>query len=634
MYKPFYLLALLFCSYGFAQSEETLKAQSIPDLLKENANSVVRFEKIDVTINSVKSYTISHKRVITVLNKRGENDIDAYLYYSPSEKVNALQLTVYNAQGIEIKKIRRGDFIDQSVSDGYSILTDNRILFANYTPIEYPLTFVFESELKSINTAFLPTWMPVDNYFSSVEFSEITYRIPSELRYQVNEKKLSEFGVQKVEKEGVLAYQIQNIRAEKPEDFSPSTDDILPCVRISVNPFFLEGIEGNATNWEGFGKWMYNGLLTKTDELSPETIEKVKQITSDLKDPIAKARKVYEFVQGRTRYISIQLGIGGWRPMLAKDVDRLGYGDCKALTNYTRALLNVVGVESYYTLIYGSSNRKDIKPDFVAMQGNHAVLALPDGKAGYYFLECTSQVAPFGFQANFTDDRYALVIKPNAGELVKTATYKEIKSSQFGKGHFQITTEGDFKGKLKIVSTGSQYEGVYELVSKSKDKIDEYYKNYFDWINNLKLVTYHFNDDKIKIEFTQEVEISAQGYGKKSGNMLVVGINPFNQSTFIPQRYRVRKNPIEIERGFYDEDVFDFDVPEGHKIDAIPENVKLENDFGSYELQLQIVENKITVKRTLLIKAGIFPKEEYENYKKFREQIAKADNSKIVFIKN
>jgi hypothetical protein len=56
------------------------------------------------------------------------------------------------------------------------------------------------------------------------------------------------------------------------------------------------------------------------------------------KEPIMKAKLIYDYVQQKSRYVSIQVGIGGWKPMDASDVDRLGYGDCKGLTNYTKAL--------------------------------------------------------------------------------------------------------------------------------------------------------------------------------------------------------------------------------------------------------------------------------------------------------
>ena len=65
------------------------------------------------------------------------------------------------------------------------------------------------------------------------------------------------------------------------------------------------------------------------------------------------------------------------------------------------------GIEAYYTIVYGDSNRRDIEEDFIAMQGNHVILNLPnDGNP--IWLECTSQKVPFGFIANFTDDRDVL----------------------------------------------------------------------------------------------------------------------------------------------------------------------------------------------------------------------------------
>ncbi len=44
-------------------------------------------------------------------------------------------------------------------------------------------------------------------------------------------------------------------------------------------------------------------------------------------------------------------GIGGWKPMLVEDVRKKGYGDCKALTNYMRTLLQAAGIKSYYCII-------------------------------------------------------------------------------------------------------------------------------------------------------------------------------------------------------------------------------------------------------------------------------------------
>ena len=205
---------------------------------------------------------------------------------------------------------------------------------------------------------------------------------------------------------------LTNLPAEKFEEYAPSISQLFPSARFALDKFNLEGVYGDAKSWADHGAWMYTTLLKDTEELPAETIEKMKVLVAGAKDDNEKARRIYEYMQNKTRYVSIQLGIGGWKPMLAKNVDKLGYGDCKALTNYTRALLKAVGVESYYTVIYSGAQKRDFSADFVTMQGNHIILALPQKDKKYLFLECTSQSIPFGFQGDFTDDRLALLIKP------------------------------------------------------------------------------------------------------------------------------------------------------------------------------------------------------------------------------
>ena len=96
---------------------------------------------------------------------------------------------------------------------------------------------------------------------------------------------------------------------------------------------------------------VFDKILSGTDELPEETKVKIKNLVGNEKDPIKKAKIVYKYVQEKSRYVSIQVGIGGWKPMLANDVDRLGYGDCKALIKLYKSFLNAVDVPSYYTII-------------------------------------------------------------------------------------------------------------------------------------------------------------------------------------------------------------------------------------------------------------------------------------------
>ena len=418
---------LLFFSLNTLLSQSIdFSVVGIPGELVENANSVIRDEQITVEIKSISNMIIKSKKITTVLNEKGYMNVDAYEYYNRSSSVNSIQATIYNSFGKEIKKLKRKDFTDQSVVDGSTDVTDTRIVSLLYTPTEYPFTIVYESEIQTNNTAFIPKLYPIDNYYESVQKSIFTILYPSKLGFKYKETNFGNIKFIKNQLNQSLQYEFENLLAVKNEDM---TDNSFPHVLFGLNQFMLEGIEGNASNWKEFGLWVNEKLLKNADEVSQETKNIIIDLTKNETEPIKKARIVYQYVQNRTRYISIQLGIGGWKPMLAKDVDRLGYGDCKALSNYTRALLNVVGVPSYYTLIFGGNEREDIDGDIVSMQGNHAILAIPNNDK-LYFLECTSQTKPFGFEGDFTDNRVALLIKPDGGELVRTNKYVDYDNAQ------------------------------------------------------------------------------------------------------------------------------------------------------------------------------------------------------------
>lgn len=629
---PFFLF--LFSVFSFGQKLE-YSTLTIPDSLKQNANAVVRLSELKIDITSQKAMIIRTTVVTTVLNELGLRNLDLSESYDKNRKINKIEARAYNAFGVELKIYKRKDFRDISVADGFSVFNDNRALYLDYTPITYPFTIVFETEVSTSNTAFIPPWSPVDNYLVSTEKTSLTINFITDLKLKNKEVNFSDkYALEKKETDSSISYSSKNLVAKKKEELSPSFVESFPIVYFALENFALENVEGKASNWADFGKWYYQSLLADTEEIPEETQAKLKQLVSAEKNPIEIAKIVYKYVQEKTRYVSVQVGIGGWKPMLAKDVDRLGYGDCKALTNYTRCLLKSVGVPSYYTVVYaGAAETKDLQNDFASVQGNHVILTLPiDNKL--IWLECTSQLQPFGFQGDFTDDRNVLLVKPEGGEIVKTQIFVEADNLKFTKASYEITQDGDFIGKAKITSKGLQYDNEFGKERMSREDQIKNYKEEFDNINNLKINRIALNNNKDKIEFTEEIELEAEGYAQNSGGKLMFALNAFDQSSYVPKKYRTREFPFEMERGYTDEEEIEITIPSGFVVEAKPNGIEQETEFGYYKIEFNTLSpSKILCKRKLVIKKGVYDKSKYESYRKFRETIAKTDNSKIVITK-
>src|SRR5690606_28538244 len=120
-----------------------------------------------------------------------------------------------------------------------------------------------------------------------------------------------------------------------------------------------------------------------------------------------------------------------------------------------------------------------------------------------------------------------------------------------------------------------------------------------------------------------------------SGELLLFSPNVLNRNMQVPNRYRNRKLPLRIERGFMDEDQYEINLPEGFAIEFIPEAVSVENKFGKYTVNTErISDTKLRYTRMFTVSEGLYPKEDYNVYRDFIKEVSNNDQAKIVLIKN
>lgn len=629
------LVTLFFCHFLISQNLE-YQSLLIDKNLTEDANAVVRSNEITININAIDELVVTKRRVVTVLNKQGDDYVYAREWYDDSEKIIAIQAVVYDQLGKETNKIKQKDFNDVSAVSGGTMYSDSRVLYLEYTPVSYPYTVEFTVETKTKNTGFIIPWRFLEGYGVSTEKSKYTISYSStDLKPIIKEKNLDNIAVIKTDTENSITYEASNIPAIKYEELAPSFAEIAPQIHPRMVNFIYEGFRGAINNWQEVGSWMYSNHIANKDELPDATKMLIKSLTAGATDDLEKAKIVYNYVQQSTRYISVQVGIGGIQPISAIEVDKVKYGDCKGLTNYTKALLNEVGVTSYYTHVESGTNKVSFEADFPDLwAGDHVILAIPY-KNKLFWIDCTSQVHPFGFIGDFTDGRQVLLIKPEGGELVSTPAYLNEDNHQKIEGSYSISNENKIDGLVAITTKGIQYDNHFTIKDRTPDDIVKYYKGIWNYVNNLNINKYTFENDTNAVVFRENVSITADSYATKSGERLLFSPNFFNRNDFIPKRYRNRQFPLEIQRGYLDEDEITIQLPSNYDIDAIPDAVAILNKFGSYSLSFKVSDDKKTIDyvRKLFIKDGRYSNESYDEYRDFRKEVSQHDNSKIVLIR-
>lgn len=624
------LFLLLLTVSGFSQIDYSIS--SIPPELLKNSNSVVIDEVIHVDATNIRNMKTTTRRVVAVLNKLGEGDARTYEFYNGNSRVKKIEAKVYDAQGKLHKRYRKRDFLDVSRSGG-NMYADSRVVYLKYTPTFYPYIVVFESEVESGDSGLLSSHWFVRGYAESLLHFEKTIHFNENNKIRYKEKNLDGYNVTIAESPNELNIKANRIPALRYEEHSPSWAEILPHVLLGFNNFQLKNVMASVDSWESFGTWMDDALLSDVNDIPETTIARIKQLVSNEKTNEAKARKIYEFVQDKVRYVSIQIGIGGWKPMPASDVDRLSYGDCKALTNYTKALLDAVGIPSYYTIVYADESHRDLDDDFASIQGNHVILGIPDGD-DITWLECTSQDLPFGYIGSFTEDRNVVMITPEGGRLGRTKTYESLENTQEIEATVQVTSAGALHANFKRISKGLQYENRYGLVVLNESDVDRYYKNRWRYINGFSISEFEFDNDRESIVFTENLSLELPNYTISVGDNLLLTPNVFNQFMDIPPQINERTQNLKIRHGFLHDDDVIIDIPSDLAIESVPEPIRIENKFGTYEVVFtKLSEQRLSYRRKFHLNRGEFSPDTYQDYREFLRTVARSDQTKILLTK-
>jgi hypothetical protein len=623
----FFLSIISLSSYA----QNNYDADLIPSALRNRANATIRNEETVVDMRSADNVMYTVKQAITVLNKNGDENARLVLFYDKNTNIKSIKGEIFNEVGKSVGKFSQSDFRDESAVQGFSLFEDSRVKHYLPSVSTYPYTIVYNYEIRFKQNLIIPDWTPKPASDVAVEKSTYTFICKPTDQFRLKTQNLQGKAEEITTKDQKsITWQVTNLTAFKPEPYSPNRETYQTFVKIAPEHFSYFNYKGSYNNWQELGKWTYNNLLIGRNKLPESTIQMVKDLVKHEKNDKDKARKIYQYLQDKTRYISVQIGIGGFQPVSAADVDRLGYGDCKALVNYMQSLLTVANIESYYCVVEAGREKISLDPTFASMnQGNHIILCLPL-KGDTTWLECTSQKIPFGFLGDFTDDRNVLACTAEGGKLLRTPKLATQDNQQVRNAALTIDAAGNVSGTVKTIFSGAQYDNNEEIIGKPFIEQQKLLKVIYD-IDNINFDQIKYVQKKeIAPVITEDLTINIRNYATVNNVRFFIVPNAFNVKNGIPET-KNRTLPVYINRGFTDEDQIIYTLPANVIPDLLPSEKVINTDFGSYSMKTFTDGNQLIYKRKFILKDGTFAAESYAAFAQFINDVNYADKIKLGF---
>jgi transglutaminase-like putative cysteine protease len=631
--KHAFAYCLLFCSSVALATDPKYPVSTIKEELKLNVNVVFRENTSSFTIVARDRASHYVHQAVTIFNARGKNYASEAIYYDRLRKVRDVSASVYDATGKLIKKLKDKEIEDHSAV-GDALFSDGRFKYFDLAQGTYPYTVEYEYTVDYKFLFIIPPFTVLGTEKVSCEKAFFALKYPAELKPRFRTSNVQKENIEAKGADGQISnsWSFENVLPIKMEADGPEFHDLIPMITAAPTSFEYDSYVGVMGTWNDYGKWIAS--LNKDRNILPQTTkDKVIALTKNASTREEKVRILYEYIQNKTRYVSIQLGIGGFQPFEASVVDQNGYGDCKALSNYMIALLDAVSIPSHYALINAGFGADPLIEDFPSTQFNHVLVAVPNEKDTLW-LECTSQTNPFGYQGFHTGDRKALLITDNGAKLVKTKHYSAEENLQTRTANVFLEATGDGIAKIRTTYAGLQYEaeGVSDVLNAQGDEQKK-------WINdNTRIPTFdliksNFQGYKTRIpSAVVDLELGLRRYCTVSGKRLFLVPNLMNRSSFIPEKVEQRKTKVVKHFSYTDIDTVHYHVPESLYPEVLPSAVKITSQFGEYESSFKLDQGSVIYTRKLKIFKGEFAPESYEEYIEFHKKINRADNTKIVFL--
>ncbi len=618
-------LYLLFACTLTAQQK--YPASEIPRSLLHHADVVVR--EYDVrfeVLNKGEAIETEHK-VVTILDEKGAHlEGEQVFYYSKFTQIEDIEAAVYDRAGQLVRRLKKKDIEDLKPLEYF--VSDSRCKRLSLPARAFPYTIEYTVVSHHKGLMFYPVFSPQERERCAVQSARFTLVMPEGLQARYRSVNLPESA-----QTGPLAWTFKNLPAREVEPYAPAASQSVPRILTAPTAFSFAGFDGDLTTWASYGAFMQ--LLNQTQRDLPESTKaQLREMVADCQDTWCKTQRIYDFLQNNTRYFFVGLGIGGWQPAPAAEVDQYKYGDCKGLSNYTVAMLEAVGVPAFYTIIRaGETQQQEQFPDFPNAWFNHIIVCVPNGRDSIW-LECTSQTESCGFLGDFTDNRPGLLITPEGGKLVQTPVYDATINTSVRQTTLSLAADGS-----ALLESNETYTGLAQNIPAVLEGYsDEFRKKYFYSklaINNFDINNLVISRKKDRIpQAGLHLSLSIPKLAAVSGKRLFLPVSLLSNKIDIPATDSLRQMPVQADaRGNTEEDHLVIQLPEGYHLESVFEPISVRSAFGQFDMSLEQEAGKMTIHRKLVLNNNIQPKEQYKTLMDFFKTITKADKTKLVLVK-
>jgi hypothetical protein len=445
-----------------------------------------------------------------------------------------------------------------------------------------------------------------------------------------------------------LSVELADIPAIETEPYMPGAEALAGRILVrlkSADP----GVRA-FSGWADMGAW-YAGLSGPKWAPDDAVTGKARELTAAAPDTLAKIRALAEFAQKEIRYVSIQIGIGGFQPHPAPGILANRYGDCKDKATLLAAFLKAIGIDSSFIVINTDRGIVNLESPVSLYSFNHVILAvhLPDDvpddglaslirhpSAGRLLVfDPTMPTTPLGRLPYYLQDNTGLLVTGGGGELVRLPRPSPEGNLLERKGKLTLTGDGTLMGEVREVRRGAEADVLrYQMLSATAAERRKHFETFLARsFASFSLQTYGFeNLEDTRADLVVTYKFTASAYAKRAGGYLVVrpraiGIKAVD---IAPEAKKPRRAPIDLQTTALARDEFIIQLPDGYEVESLPKPVALDAGFAAYTSRTRADGRAVIYEREYRLVDPWLPASRYDDALKFYLALAAEEQQSLL----
>jgi transglutaminase-like putative cysteine protease len=619
---------------------------SVPSY-KKDVPAVVLLDQATSSIDEDGRITTTAYYVLKILNAEGRGfAIAREQYNTDSGKIRELKAWLIRPDG-KVKKYGKDETVDVGVGLD-DIYNDSRARIIDASDdAEIGAIFGYQS-ISEERLTFPETAWQFQSRLPTI-ISRYTVNIPKD--WTVSSTIFNNAKIEPMVAASSYTWELKDLKPIEPEIASPSVKSLAPILAVRYKmPKMDKLLAGNHSfdSWKDISLW-YTNLSEPQSAPDEKIIAKTKELTANCKTEFERIQAIGRYVQN-LQYVSVQIGIGGYRPHAATQVFAKAYGDCKDKANLMRAMLKTINITSYPVLIY-SGDRTHVRKEWASpTQFNHCIIAVKLSEpveaisvvehanlGKLLIFDATDNDTPVGDLPDHEQGSFALIAAGETGTILQMPFSQPEANRWERKVELNIAENGSIIANVKDQTLGQSAVKVRRLFN-NRNRTD-FTKAIERWISikgvtGAKLSKVEPVDNHNKGHFALDVEFSADRYAQSLQNrMLIFKPTVIGYSNeYLELTETSRKHPIVIEPESFNETV-SINIPTDFKVDEIPDPVAIETIFGSYITKYEIKDTKLIFTRKLVQRPAIVEPNKYADVRKFMNSISSSETAPIVLVR-